>query len=49
LRDPLLPPCLHSDSYYRVGQRRFYPLGIYSEKKRLEKLNSMHNNPVRRG
>ena len=30
-------------------QRRFYPYGVYSEKKRLEKLNYMHNNPVKRG
>jgi hypothetical protein len=30
---------VHSDSRYRVWQRRFYPYGVYSEKKRLEKLN----------
>ena len=44
-----LPPTVHSDSHYRVWQRRFYPYGVYSEKKRLEKLNYMHNNPVKRG
>jgi len=44
-----LPPSVHSDSRYRVWQRRFYPYGVYSEKKRLEKLNYMHNNPVKRG
>ena len=44
-----LPPTVHSDSYYRVWNRRFYPYGVYSEKKRLEKLNYMHNNPVKRG
>ena len=44
-----LPPSVHSDSHYRVWQRRFYPFSIYSEKKRLEKLNHMHNNPVKRG
>ena len=44
-----LPLAVHSDSRYRVWQRRFYPYGVYSEQKRLEKLNSMHNNPVKRG
>lgn len=44
-----LPPSVHSDSKFRVWQRRFYPFGIYSEKKRLEKLNYMHGNPVKRG
>jgi hypothetical protein len=34
-----LRPTVHSDSRYRVWQRRFYPYGVYSEKKRLEKLN----------
>jgi len=44
-----LPATVHSDSRYRVWERRFYPYGVYSEKKRLEKLNYMHNNPVKRG
>jgi len=44
-----LPPSLHCDSYFRVWQRRFYPYGVYSDKKRREKLNYMHNNPVKRG
>jgi putative transposase len=48
LRGLRLPPSAHSDSYYRLWQRRFYPFGIYSEKKRLEKLNYMPNNPVKR-
>ena len=43
------PPTMHGDSRYRVWQRRFYPYGVYAEKKRLEKLNYMHNNPVKRG
>ncbi len=30
-------------------QRRFYPFNVFSEKKRQEKLNYMHNNPVKRG
>ena len=44
-----LPPSVHSDSRDRVWQRRFYPYSVYSEKKRLEKLNYVHNNPVKRG
>ena len=44
-----LPPTVHCDSYYRVWNRRFYPYGVYSHEKRLEKLNYMHNNPVKRG
>ena len=44
-----LPPSVHSDSQFRVWQRRFYPFGIYTEKKPLEKLTYMHNNPVKRG
>ena len=38
-----------TSSTYRVWQRRFYPFNVYSEKKRLEKLDYMHNNPVKRG
>ena len=44
-----LPPTVHDESHYRVWQRRFYPFNVYSEKKRLEKLDYMHNNPVQRG
>ena len=44
-----LPPTVHDESHYRVWQRRFYPFNVYREKKRLEKLNYMHNNPVQRG
>jgi putative transposase len=44
-----LPATVHTDSQFRVWQRRYYPFGIYSDKKRLEKLDSMHNNPVRQG
>jgi putative transposase len=43
-----LPATVHSDSRYRVWQRRFCPYGVYSEKKRLEKLNYTHNNPDKR-
>lgn len=31
-----LPPTVHSDSHYRVWQRRFDPFNVHSEKKRLE-------------
>ncbi len=44
-----LPPSVHSESLYRVWQRRFYPFNVYSERKRLEKLHYMHGNPVKRG
>jgi REP-associated tyrosine transposase len=44
-----LPSTVHDESQYRVWQRRFYPFNVYSEKKRLEKLDYMHNNPVTRG
>ena len=30
-------------------QRRFYDFNVWSEKKRVEKLNYMHMNPVKRG
>lgn len=43
------PPTVHSDSHYRVWNRRFYPYGVYSDERRLEKLDYMHNNPVKRG
>ncbi len=44
-----LPPTVHRHGPYRVWQRRFYDLNVWSEKKRLEKLNYMHGNPVKRG
>jgi putative transposase len=44
-----LPPSVHDQPVFRVWQRRFYPFGIYTEKKRLEKLAYMHGNPVKRG
>jgi putative transposase len=30
-------------------QRRFYDFNVWSKKKKIEKLNYMHMNPVRRG
>jgi putative transposase len=44
-----LPETVHDGSHFRVWQRRFYPFGVYSQKKLLEKLTYMHNNPVKRG
>jgi hypothetical protein len=36
-------------AHYRAWQRRFYPFGVYSEKKRLEKLNYAHRNAMKNG
>ena len=44
-----LPPSVHDESHYRLWQRRFYPFGVFSDKKYHEKLDYMHNNPVVRG
>lgn len=33
----------------RVWQRRFYDFNVWGERKRVEKLRSMHRNPVKRG
>jgi hypothetical protein len=44
-----LPTSVDHHAHYRVWQRGGYDLNIWSEKKRLEKLNYMHNNPVKRG
>ena len=43
-----LPPSVHDESHFRLWQRRFHPFNVYSEAKRREKLNYMHNNPVKR-
>ena len=43
-----LPATVHHHAHYRVWQRGGYDLNVWSEKKRLEKLNYMHNNPVNR-
>ena len=44
-----LPPTVHDESHYRLWQRRFYPFNVFTEEKRREKLNYMHNNLVKRG
>jgi len=43
-----LPATVHDEANCRVWQRRFYDMNIRSEKKQLEKLDYMHNNPVER-
>ncbi len=43
-----LPATVHHHAHSRVGQRGGYDMNIWSEKKRLEKLNYMHNNPLKR-
>ena len=43
-----LPLRVHCDPRYRVWQRRFVPFNVYTEKKRLEKLDYTHQNPVSR-
>jgi REP-associated tyrosine transposase len=43
-----LPASVQSHATYRVWQRRCYDMNIWSERKRLEKLNYMHANPVKR-
>jgi putative transposase len=42
-----LPTSVHNEATYRVWQRRFYDFNVWSEKKRLEKLEYMHGNPVK--
>ena len=44
----VLPSAVRSHAHHRVWQRGGYDMNIWSRKKLLEKLNYMHNNPVRR-
>jgi hypothetical protein len=44
-----LPPSVHDELHFRLWNRRFHPFNVYPEEKRREKLNYMHNNPVKRG
>jgi REP element-mobilizing transposase RayT len=44
-----LPPSVHDESHFRLWNRRFQPFNVYTEEKRREKLNYMHNKPVERG
>jgi len=38
-----------SESYPHFWQQRFYDFNVWSEKKKIEKLEYMHQNPVKRG
>jgi putative transposase len=40
---------LRQNSPQSFWQRRFYDFNVWSWKKRIEKLNYMHQNPVKRG
>jgi len=42
-----LPATVHDHAHFRVGQRRSYDMNMWSEKKPLEKLNYMHQNPLK--
>ena len=44
-----LPPSVHDHAHFRLWQRRFYAMNIWSPEKRDEKLNCMRNNPLKRG
>ena len=44
-----LPPSVHHHARFRVWQRKFYDMNIWSPKDRDEKSNYMHINPVNRG
>jgi 5-methylcytosine-specific restriction endonuclease McrA len=46
--DFFAPETAHDQSTYCVWQRRFYDFNVWSEEKRLEKLDYMHGNPVQR-
>jgi REP-associated tyrosine transposase len=41
-----LPVTVHHHARFRVWQRRGYDFNVWSSKKRNEKLDYMHNNPV---
>jgi hypothetical protein len=44
-----LPPSAHDESHFHLWNRRFHPFNVHPEEKRREKLNYMHNNPVKLG
>jgi hypothetical protein len=42
--------CPSADGHERLlWNRRFHPFNVYTENKCREKLNYLHNNPVKRG
>jgi putative transposase len=44
-----LPPTVHHHAHFRVWQRKCCDMNIWTAKKVEEKLNYMHNNPVKQG
>jgi len=44
-----LPATVHHHAHFRLWQRKGYDMNIWTAKKVEEKLNYMHNNPVKRG
>ena len=44
-----LPPTVHHHAHFRVWERKGYDMNIWTPRKVREKLNYMHNNPVKRG
>jgi putative transposase len=44
-----LPPTVHHHAHFRLWQRRFYDMNIWTPKKRDGKLHYMHGNPLKRG
>src|SRR5205807_1619406 len=49
LRRVPTPASLFEVSLHHVWQKRFYDFNVWSLHKQVEKLNYMHDNPVRRG
>jgi REP element-mobilizing transposase RayT len=46
---PLQASLFESERSGHVWQRRFYDFNVDTDRKRIEKLRSMHRNPVKRG
>jgi hypothetical protein len=49
LRLLTLPTMVRDEANRSVWQRRYYHMNIWIEKKQLEKLDDIHNNPVTPG
>lgn len=47
--EPTLPFVPHQPPLRQFWQRRFYDFNVWSRRKKIEKLNYMHMNPVKRG
>ena len=42
-------PTVQETGPRHIWQRRFYDFNVWTEKKRIEKIRYMHDNPVKRG